>query len=250
VAAQTAVSLVLLTCAGLLLRSLWNLQRAPTGMEAGKVLTETVSLAARRYPGLPQQIAFFPQLQERLNVLPGVTAVAISDTLPPAGQMRSTILAAVEPEGHPPIAEGTGGSVAWRAVTPDYFSTLGISILRGRSFQQPDSLPSENPIILSETLARELFRNEDPVGKQLRLFRQQTPWRMAVGVAADVRNNGLVDSSDPEFYLPWKNDPVESLSTGQVILRTRTDPSVAGRMDSFGNRRTGSDASREDRSAE
>jgi putative ABC transport system permease protein len=227
VAAQIAVSLVLLTCAGLLLRSLWNLQRAPTGMESGKVLTETVSLAAHRYPGLPRQIAFFSQLQERLKALPGVTAVAISDTLPPAGQMRSTILAAVEPEGHPPIAEGTGGSVAWRAVTPDYFSTLGISILRGRSFQQRDSAPSENPIILSETLARELFPNEDPVGKQLRLFRQQAPWRMVVGVAADVRNNGLVDSSAPEFYLPWKNDPVESLSTGQVILRTRTDPSVA-----------------------
>jgi putative ABC transport system permease protein len=227
VAAQIAVSLVLLTCAGLLLRSLWNLQRAPTGMEPGKVLTETISLAAHRYPGLPQQIAFFSQLQERLKVLPGVTAVAISDTLPPAGQMRSTILAAVEPEGHPPIAEGTGGSVAWRAVTPDYFSTLGISILRGRSFQQRDSSPSENPIILSETLARELFPNEDPVGKQLRLFRQPTPWRMVVGVAADVRNNGLVDSSDPEFYLPWKNDPVESLSTGQVILRAGTDPSVA-----------------------
>jgi putative ABC transport system permease protein len=227
VAAQIAVSLVLLTCASLLLRSLWNLQRAPTGMESGKVLTETVSLAAHRYPGLPQQIAFFSQLQERLKVLPGVTAVAISDTLPPAGQMRSTILAAVEPEGHPPIAEGTGGSVAWRAVTPDYFSTLGISVLRGRSFQQRDSSPSENPIILSETLARELFRNENPVGKQLRLFRQQTPWRTVVGVAADVRNNGLVDSSDPEFYLPWKNDPVESLSTGQVILRTRTDPNVA-----------------------
>jgi ABC-type antimicrobial peptide transport system permease subunit len=87
-------------------------------------------------------------------------------------------------------------------------------------------LPSENPIILSETLVRELFGNEDPIGKRLRLFRQPTPWRVIVGVAADVRNNGLVASADPEFYLPWKNDPVESLSTGQVILRTRMDPSV------------------------
>ncbi len=226
VAAQIAVSLVLLTCAGLLLRSLWNLQRAPTGIQPEKVLTETVSLAVHRYPGLPEQIAFFSQLQARLKVLPGVTAVALSDTLPPAGQMRSTILAAVEPAGHPPIAEGTGGSVAWRAVTPDYFSTLGIPLLRGRGFQERDVLPSENPIILSDTLARVLYGNEDPVGQQLRLFRQQAPWRTIVGVAADVRNNGLVDTSDPEFYLPWKNDSVESLSTGQVILRARTDPSV------------------------
>jgi putative ABC transport system permease protein len=226
VAAQIAISLVLLTCAGLLLRSLWNLHRAPTGMDTENVLTETISLAAYRYPQTPQQIAFFAELQRRLQSLPGTISLALSDTLPPAGTMRSTILAAVEPEGHPPIPEGTGGAVAWRAVTPDYFSALGITILGGRSFQEHDAATSENPIILSETLARELFPSEDPVGKQLRLFRMQRPWRTVIGVAADVRNNGLVASSDPEFYLPWKNDPVESLSTGQIILRTRMNPSA------------------------
>src|SRR2546429_667555 len=142
VAAQIAVSLVLLTCAGLLLRSLWNLQRAPTGMETDNVLTETISLAAYRYPQTPQQIAFFAELQRRLQPLPGTIALALSDTLPPAGQMRSTILAAVEPEGYPPIAEGTGGAVAWRAVTPDYFSALGIPILRGRSEEHTSELQS------------------------------------------------------------------------------------------------------------
>jgi predicted permease len=111
-------------------------------------------------------------------------------------------------------------------VTPTYFSSLGVPILHGRSFEDQDSSPSENPIILSEALARELFGKEDPLGKQLRLFRQQSPWRIVVGVAADVRNNGLIGHSDPEFYLPWKNDPVESLSTGQLILRTRMDPGV------------------------
>ncbi len=225
VVAQIAVSLVLLTCAGLLLRSLWNLQRAPTGIESERVLVETVSLAAYRYPGASQQMDFFTQLQNRLRGLPGVTFLALSDTLPPAGSMRSTILAAVEPAGLPRISEGTGGPVAWRAVTPEYFPALGIPILRGRNFSEQDRFPSEHPIILSQTLARELFRNEDPVGNQLRLFRQQSPWRTVVGVAADVKNNGLVAASDPEFYLPWKNDPVESLSTGQIILRTRTNSS-------------------------
>jgi putative ABC transport system permease protein len=226
VAAQISVSLALLACAGLLLRSLWNLQRTPTGMETERVVTETVSLAEFRYPKLPQQIDFFSRLLARLKAFPGITGLAVSDTLPPAGQMRSTILAAVEPEGHPALAEGTGGAVAWRAVTPGYFSALGVGVLRGRDFQERDSWPSENPIILSETLARMLFGKEDPVGKQLRLFRQQTPWRTVIGVAADVRNNGLVDSSDPEFYLPWKDDPVESLSTGQIIMRTRMEPGV------------------------
>src|SRR5256884_8441476 len=91
--------------------------------------------------------------------------------------MPSTLLAAVGRGGYPPIAEGTGGAVAWRAVTPDYFSALGIPILRGRTFLEHDASASENPIILSGTLASQLFPNEDPVGKQLRLFRLQTPWR-------------------------------------------------------------------------
>src|SRR6202023_3738389 len=99
---------------------------------AERAVTATISLADYRYPGIPQQIAFFSQLQARLKALPGVTALAISDTLPPAGQMRSTILAAVEVEGHAPIAQATGGAVAWRAVTPGDFSSLAIPLVSRR----------------------------------------------------------------------------------------------------------------------
>jgi putative ABC transport system permease protein len=224
VSAQIAISLVLLAAAGLLLRSLWNLENVPTGIEAEKVLTETISLADYRYPNAAQQIAFFTGLEERLKRLPGVTAVALSDSLPPAGQMRSTIFAAIEVAGRPLLAEGTGGMVGWRAVTPDYFSALAIPIVQGRGFQQEDRLPSENTIILSETLVRALLPNENPIGKRLRLFRMQGPWRTVVGVAADVKNNGLAGSSDPEFYLPWKNDSVASFSSASVILQTRMNP--------------------------
>ena len=114
--------------------------------------------------------------------------------------------------------------VGWRAVTPDYFSALSIPIIRGRGFRQEDRLPTENTIILNETLARELYADAEPIGQQLRLFRMQGPWRTVVGVAADVKNSGLTVNADPEFYLPWKNDPVESLSTAHIIVRTGTDP--------------------------
>jgi putative ABC transport system permease protein len=220
IAAQVAVSLILLTFAGLLLRSLWNLERAPTGMSTENVLTETVALAEYRYPQPAQQIAFLTSLKTRLRSIPGVTSVAISDSLPPAGQMRSTILTAVEPEGRPPMPEGTGGPVAWRAVSPEFFSILDIPIVRGRAFEDQDELPSENPMILDETLARKLFPNEDPIGKRIRLFKNEKPWYTVVGVAADVRNNGVVENSDPQFYLPWKNDPVENLSSAQILVRT------------------------------
>lgn len=220
IAAQVAVSLILLTCAGLLLRSLWNLERAPIGMSTDNVLTETVALARYRYPQPAQQIAFLTTLKTRLGSVPGVTSVAISDSLPPAGQMRSTILTAVEPEGRPPMPEGTGGPVAWRAVTPEFFRVLSIPVVRGRGFEAQDEQPSEHPMILDETLARRLFPNEDPIGKRIRLFKEDKPWRTVVGVAADVRNNGVVENSDPQFYLPWKNDPVESFANAQILVRT------------------------------
>jgi putative ABC transport system permease protein len=231
VVAEIAISIVLLASAGPLLRSLWKLQNAPTGMETENVLTETISLGSHNYLEAARQFAFFTDLEARLKRFPGVTSVALSDSIPPAGQMRSTILAAVEVAGRPPLAEGTGGPVGWRAVTPDYFSALAIPILEGRGFRQEDRLPTENPVMVSETLARELFAGESAVGKQLRLFKDPGPWRTVVGVAANVKNDGLATGGDPEFYLPWKNDPLINLHAGYVIVRTRMNPaSVASWM--------------------
>jgi len=224
VTAQIALSLVLLSGAGLLLRSLWNLQNMPTGMATEHILAETISLGDYHYPETPQQEAFFDQLTSRLRALPGVTAIAVSDSLPPAGPMHATIYAGIEVVGHPHFTAGTGGMVAWRSVTPEYFSTLGIPILRGRTFANDDRLSSSNSIILSEALARDLFpAAEDPLGKQMR-FGQQGPFRTIVGIAANVRNNGLVEESDPEFYIPWKNDPAEFLGNGYILLRTAMNP--------------------------
>jgi len=77
---------------------------------------------------------------------------------------------------------------------------------------------------INETLARELFPNSDPVGQQLRLFRIEGPWRTVVGVAGDVKNDDLAVQAGPEFYLPWKNDPVESLNAAYLIARTQMNP--------------------------
>jgi putative ABC transport system permease protein len=232
VVAEIAISIVLLASAGPLLRSLWKLQNAPTGMETENVLTEQISLGNQNYKEAAQQFAFFTDLEALLRRFPGITSVALSDSIPPAGQMRSTILAAVEIAGRPALAEGTGGPVGWRAVTPDYFSALTIPILEGRAFREEDRLPTENPIILGETLARELFPGESALGKQLRLFKTPDgPWRTVVGVVANIKNDGLTTNGDPEFYLPWKNDPLINLRAGYVIVRTRMNSaSVASWM--------------------
>jgi len=225
VSAQIAISLILLAGASLMLRSLWNLETVRLGMQTENVLIEDVSLAQYRYPTQEKQLAFFAELESRVDRLPGMMALALSDSLPPFGRMRSTIFAGIEVAGRPLFNESTGGSVAWRAVTSGYFGALNIPVIQGRQFQQGDLLPNENSIILNQTLARELFPNANPIGQRLRLFRiPDAPWRTVVGVAADVKNDGLATQAGPEFYLPWKNDPVESLSEGYIVVRTRLNP--------------------------
>jgi putative ABC transport system permease protein len=223
VAVQIAVSLTLLTGAGLLLRSLANLQSAPLGLQPQSVLIENISLGVYRYPDSPQQLEFFDELLARLRPLPGVSAVALSDTLPPSGGMRSTIYAGIEIPGRPRFAEGTGGMVGWRAVTPEYFAALGIPLVRGRAFTNVDQTPSQNSIILSDSLARRLFPSEDPLGKTMR-FGLAGPWRTVIAVAGNVKNNGIEEPSDPEFYIPWKNEDNQSFRSAHLILRTPLDP--------------------------
>jgi putative ABC transport system permease protein len=217
--AQIAVSLVLLTGAGLLLRSFWNIENVPLGMDVQNVVTAEITLAQYRYPQKPQQEAFFEQLQTRLKRIPGLTSLALSDSLPPLDRGNATIYSNIEVAGHLRGAHGTGGMVGYGWVTPEYFTALGIPILRGRRFHDADLFPSENPIILSDALARMLFPTEEAVGKSMR-FGLTGPWRVIIGVAADVKNNGLEARPDPQFYLPWKDDPEEYFGRAHVIIRT------------------------------
>ena len=181
---QISVSLVLLTAAGLLLMSLWRLQNAPLGFERERVVTASFILAQHRYPDDARQMNFFGQLEERLNHLPGAVATAITDSLPPGEPVRST-----------PLADKTGsaivGNIGWRYVTPGYFEALGIPIKLGRAFSEADRQGGDSPMILSESLSRSRFGDADPIGKRTGARGQQ----IVIGVAGDVRNKGLAESS-------------------------------------------------------
>jgi len=226
VAAQIAASVILIASAGLLLRSLWNLQSVSLGMETEHVVTGKISLADYHYPDAAGQLAFFERLEAGLKGAPGFSSLALSDSLPPAGPMRSTIYARIEVAGQPQPVEGTGGMVGWREVTPNYFSALRIPILRGRGLREEDRTPNENPIILNEALAQRLFPSGEPLGKSMR-FGMTGPWRTVVGIAENVKNNGLTEPADPEFYIPWKNDPLGNFQTGHVIVRTAMNSEAA-----------------------
>jgi putative ABC transport system permease protein len=226
IAGQIAGSVILLTAAGLLLRSLWKIQSVPMGLDPQHLVTATISLVDYRYPEMAQQITFYRGLEARLNRIPGVGPVAVSNSLPPAGRSQATFYASMEVPGRPRPAEGTGGMVGWRMVTPNYFQVLRIPIVRGRTFTEEDRSPTQNPVILSEALAAKMFSNEDPLGKALRFTAADAkgPWRTIVGIAANVKNNGPTAAADPEFYIPWKADSEADVSHGYVTFRTSLRP--------------------------
>jgi predicted permease len=206
VGAQLAVSLVLLTAAGLLLQSLWNQQSISLGMRTDRVVTAQLTLGSR-YAAPAAREAFYGQLAARLGRLP-LESVALSDSLPPGGVPRSQPLFAPRVEGKPAFEDATPGIVVWRAVTPDYFRALGIPILRGRAFTEEDRRPGSRAIVISAAYARWLFGGEDPIGRRMCRScrpedegRHPTIWYTIVGVSADARNAGLTDHNDPEYYL-------------------------------------------------
>jgi len=224
VAAQICVSLILLASAGLMLRSLWNLENQPLGIRPCGVVTAAVTLGRASYPTPTEKLAFFDNLEQQLRRVPGVSEVALADSLPPSGNaMGAMLYATLDVRGRPRITDGTGGLVVSRSVTPRYFSALGIPILQGRVFQEEDRIPEGNAVILSDRLARRMFPGGNPLGQQLRLGRI-SDWMTVVGVAANVKNSGLAESDGPEFYLVRKHVPGNMRAGATVIIRTGMPP--------------------------
>lgn len=232
VAAQIAVSVVLLTGAGMLLRSLWNLQNVPLGLTAENVVTADFILGKQRYSEDVRQLQFFDDIESRLRNIPGVTSFAISDSLPPYGGVRARPFAAIHVEDQPPSQEGTGGMVVWRYVTPGYFSTLGVRIARGRGFEERDRAAGENTIVLSGSLARKLFPARDAIGQHVEIDGQGST---VIGIAAAVHNNGPAAETSPEYYMlrkptldaTFRNQmPPNGWRQAKVAIRTPANPEV------------------------
>lgn len=187
VTGQFAVTVVLLTGAGLLLHSLWKLQNVPLGFQGEHLLTAAMRVESNQAL----------EIQQRLSSLPGVTQVALADTVPPSGRTQAMIYSRIQVEGRPvETRPGTGGMVVYRWVTPEYFPALNIAVQRGRPFLAED----RDAIVLSHSLAARLFGQEDPLSRRLRAG-PENPWLTVVGVAADVRNAPPGIKEDPEYYL-------------------------------------------------
>jgi predicted permease len=208
-------------------------------MNTQNVLVAKFSLGQQKYPDAARQRAFFEVLEQRIQQLPGVSAAALSDSLPPEEPARTMPFMALEAEGHPPLSpgEGIGGVVGWRAVTPEYFSVLGIRLLRGRTFAEQDRLPDANALVLNESLRKRMFPGEEPIGKIVRLRADDQHLGVAftvIGTTGDTQNQGLGARVGPEYYVVRKHrddDIVFRYPNSQhitVVTRTAMDAQTWG----------------------
>jgi putative ABC transport system permease protein len=216
---QIAASMVLLAAGALLFRSFLNLQNQRLGMRTESIVTASISLGQKAYPTAERQMAFFQQLQKGLKYGPGVTALAISDSLPPGGNHGDEIYAGIAVYGQPAPPGGTGGMVAWRWVTPDYFKVLGIPIRQGKGFTDDELSSSEHFVVLSKSLSARLFPAQNPIGQRLGFAVRATdnpPYTVA-GIADDVKNAGLTGADEPEYYR-LRRDVVEDWNGAAVFI--------------------------------
>ena len=223
VVAECALALMLLVGAGLLVRSFGKLVEVDPGFQTSRLLTFRVGVPTSVYDE-PARAVFFTQLQERLRTLPGVQAVAMTSTLPVAGYGSGAWFNLLD---RPLPANETPPAVPYRLVSTDYLQVMGIPLLRGRPFDAGDRLDATRAVIVSEAVARRFWPGEDPLGKQIylgapdnRLF----PDGVVVGVAADVKQDGLADPTPETVYFPATLLPGWPFFT--FALRTSADPTA------------------------
>ncbi len=217
VAGQIAISVVLLSGAALLLKSFQNMQDQSLGMQTGGVSTVQIALPRFRYDTGQKQMEFYLQAEAALRRLPGMRAVAISDSVPPGGWQNGMRWSEMAAEGKPHPAQGTGEMVADRKVTPDYFPALNIPIVRGRNFTEQDRHSNIPMVVISRLLAARLFPGEDPVGKRLQT-EKNGPWSTVIGVAENVKNGGLIEPDQPEIYFLRRNSASDWEGRAPIVI--------------------------------
>jgi predicted permease len=229
---EVGMAMLLLAGAGLLLRSHLRFTDVDPGFEQGQVLVARLALPRGRYARPEPMVRFHDALLARLRALPGVEAAGMISIAPMSGPLAS---AEVRREDRPPADPRAGEAAHYRMVSPGYFGTMRIPILRGRDFSDEDRAGTPAVGIVNETLARHLFAEEDPVGRALVVDDAPAgPRRVTiVGVARDVRHEGLDVPPAADLHLPAAQvipDTVQWLANNEFwSVRTTSDPALLAR---------------------
>ncbi|MDP1570961.1 MAG: ABC transporter permease [Vicinamibacterales bacterium] len=229
VVAETALAVVVLVGAGLLLRSFDNLRHVPTGFDPSGVLTFTVSLPSSTYATGGERAAFLDRLREALAALPGVAAVAQSTTLPVAGRGVGAWFNVID---RPLSPTETPPAVPYRVVTPEFFDTLGIPVVAGRALSEQDRPEGPRGVVVSQAVARHFWPDGTALGQRIYLGAPDN--RIVddveiVGVVGDVKQAGLDEMASEAVYIPQRLAPPWSGGQTSMVVRTTVTPSsIAG----------------------
>ena len=219
VVAQVTITMMLLVGAGLMVRSFYRLQQVDPGFNADNLLTFAVALPTQKYKEEAQQINFFDQLTERLRRLPGVEAVGLSSGLPLGnnGWQTSFVI-----DGQPPPDPGKTPLTEACMASPDYFRTMGITLLKGRNFTDADTKDTPRVTVIDEEFVRRYWPDEDPIGKRLHIGGPNGPPTEVIGVVRRVKMDGLKqDSERVQSYYAFRQQPSNGMT---VTVKTSGDP--------------------------
>jgi putative ABC transport system permease protein len=223
VVGELALTLALLTGAGLMARSFLKLYSLDLGFETAHVLTLRTQLVESKYPKPEQRQIFFDALQRRIRALPGVTNAALASSLPLGGTGQFKF----EIEGQPVSDGPRRPRVSVVDAGPGYFETLGVTLQRGRAFSETDGTPGSEVIVINRRLATEFFATVEPLGRRIRLMQgpkedQPGPWLTIVGVSPTIRQ-GEVQALEPAAVL-YKPSRMSASLDSAMIVRTVAGP--------------------------
>ena len=219
VVAEVALTLVLVVCAGLLIRTVVQLRGVDVGFNANKVLTMNIGLPNARYPEPENIVAFFKEATDRISALPGVKAAGITSVLPLSSNFDGRGLA-VEDYPQP---EGEEISVDLYVVSPAYLAAMEIPVRQGRVISDHDSVDSAKVALINQRMADQLWPNQDPLGRRIKFpgsRRNPQPWRTIVGVVGDVSQYSLDKTPPMQIYLPHSQFPT---SFNNIVVKTEGD---------------------------
>ena len=220
---EVALALVLVTGAGLMLRTMSNLLDVDTGFTSEQIVTAQFALPPR-YDN-PRRVVFMDQVLQRISAAPGVSNAAFTSSLPIAGSTWNSIFIV---EGRPVPERGQLPTSAWTPISEDYFLTMGIRLMKGRLFSNADRPGAPMVTVINETFARRLFGDADPIGARIKQGwpEEKNPWREIIGVVNDVRVNGLQGDPSLQAYLPFRQT---TPGYGAFVARATGSPAALGR---------------------
>jgi len=221
VVSEVAIALVLLVGAGLMIRSFLSLNKVAPGFNPKGVLTVGVGLPSATYPDLPKQADFYNRLVSDIRTVPNVDSAAAIIRLPMLGFNASTNFTIQSK----PVAPENSPSTDFRAVTQDYFKTMGIPLLQGRDFIDREMKDAPDVVVINETMAKRFFQDRTPLGERIQIFPDPTRWREIIGVVGDVKLAGLDADTNPTMYIPMvQNTYPNALRNIFLVVRTGAEP--------------------------